>query len=76
MNDMVQQLRGAARGTDRFVRSSPWRAVGTVALAGLAAGILVSQSAEWRRRFAAGRLHAGRLPAGGNHSADSEVAGG
>lgn len=67
MNDMVQQLLGAARGTDRFVRSSPWRAVGTMALAGLAAGILVSQGAQWRQR---------RSAAGRSHRADSEVAGG
>jgi hypothetical protein len=67
MNDMVQQLFGAARGTDRLVRSSPWRAVGTMALAGLAAGILVSQGVQWRaRRSAATR----------NHEADPEVAGG
>jgi hypothetical protein len=67
MNDMVQQLLGAARGTDRFVRSSPWRAVGTMALAGLAAGILVSQGAQWRQR---------RTAAGREFRADSEVAGG
>ncbi len=67
MNDMVQQLMGAARGTDRLVRSSPWRAVGTVALAGLAAGILVSQGAQWRRR---------RSASGADQRADSEVAGG
>jgi hypothetical protein len=67
MNDMVQQLVGAAKGTDRFVRSNPWRAVGTMALAGLAAGILVSKGAQYRtRREAAAR----------GHDADSEVAGG
>lgn len=67
MNDMVQQLIGAARGTDRFVRSSPWRAVGTMALAGLAAGFLVSQGTRWRQR---------RSAAGRNSQADSEVVGG
>jgi F0F1-type ATP synthase assembly protein I len=67
MNDMVQQPVGAARGTDRFVRSSPWRAVGTMALAGLAAGILVSQGAQWRQR---------RSAAGRQTQADSEVSGG
>jgi len=67
MNDMVQQLMGAARGTDRFVRSSPWRAVGTMALAGLAAGVLVSRGAQWRQR---------RSAAGRNTLADPEVAGG
>jgi F0F1-type ATP synthase assembly protein I len=67
MNDMVQQLVGAARGTDRFVRSSPWRAVGTMALAGLAAGLLVAQGTQWRQR---------RSAAARNNRADSEVAGG
>jgi hypothetical protein len=67
MNDMVQQLLGAARDTDRFVRSSPWRAAGTMALAGLAAGFLVSQGSQWRQR---------RSAAGRNDRADTEVVGG
>jgi F0F1-type ATP synthase assembly protein I len=67
MNDMVQQLVGAARGTDRFVRTSPWRAVGTMALAGLAAGFLVTQGTRWHQR---------RSAVGRNSRADSEVAGG
>jgi hypothetical protein len=67
MSDMVQQLVGAARGADRFVRSSPWRAVGTMALAGLAAGILVSYGAKLRLRRASAASH---------RDADPEVAGG
>ena len=67
MTDMMQQLIGAARGTDRFVRSSPWSAVGTMALAGLAAGILVSHGAQWRRR---------RVASAQSDRADSELAGG
>jgi ElaB/YqjD/DUF883 family membrane-anchored ribosome-binding protein len=36
-------------GTNGFVRSSPWRAAGAVAVAGIAAGILVSRSRARRR---------------------------
>ena len=43
----------AARNTDGFVRSSPWQAVGVIALAGLATGLLVSYGARGRRRKAA-----------------------
>ena len=67
MNDMVQQLVVAARGTDRFVRSSPWRAVGTLALAGFAAGILASKDTQRRQRRTADVR---------NCNADTEVAGG
>ena len=42
----------AARATDGLVRSSPWQAVGAIALAGVAAGVLVSLSARRERRLA------------------------
>jgi ElaB/YqjD/DUF883 family membrane-anchored ribosome-binding protein len=47
------KARSAAETTDGFVRSSPWRAAGAIAVAGLAAGILVSRSARRARRRAA-----------------------
>ena len=36
--------------TDGFVRARPWRAAGAIALAGLAAGVLVSRAAQERAR--------------------------
>jgi ElaB/YqjD/DUF883 family membrane-anchored ribosome-binding protein len=51
--DRVQSLgsraKVVARNTDGFVRTSPWQAVGIIALVGLAAGVLVSYSARSRR---------------------------
>jgi len=68
--DSVQQwtskARAIAKNTDGFVRSSPWQAVGAMALAGVAAGILVSRSARRARRRAAA----------GNGDSPSEAAGG
>jgi len=46
----TSKARSAAKSTDGFVRSSPWQAAGAVALAGLAAGILVSRSARRARQ--------------------------
>lgn len=54
VSDSVQDWRSkahsAAKSTDGFVRSSPWRAVGAIALAGMAAGMLVSLSVQRARR--------------------------
>jgi len=47
------RARSAAQSTDGFVRSSPWRAAGAIAVAGVAAGILVSRSTRRARRPAA-----------------------
>jgi ElaB/YqjD/DUF883 family membrane-anchored ribosome-binding protein len=51
--DRVQSLgsraKVVAKNTDGFVRTSPWQAVGIIALAGLAAGVLVSYTARSRR---------------------------
>ncbi len=50
LTDSLQNWRSRAKGvatsTDGFVRSSPWQAVGLVALAGLAAGLVVSYGAR------------------------------
>ena len=37
------KAQAAAKSTDGLVRSNPWQSVGTIALVGLAAGILVSR---------------------------------
>jgi len=49
----TSKARGAAQTTDGFVRSSPWRAAAAIAVAGVAAGILVSRSARRAHRRAA-----------------------
>jgi ElaB/YqjD/DUF883 family membrane-anchored ribosome-binding protein len=57
LNESVQgwnsKARAMARSADGFVRASPWQAVGIIALAGLATGLLVSYGARGRRRAAA-----------------------
>jgi ElaB/YqjD/DUF883 family membrane-anchored ribosome-binding protein len=49
-NAVGSLAKSAAETTDGFVRSSPWRAAGAIAVAGVAAGILVARRA---RRHAA-----------------------
>lgn len=48
--EAVGQASAAARATDDYVEESPWRAIGIVAvvagLAGLVAGLLLSQQSE------------------------------
>jgi ElaB/YqjD/DUF883 family membrane-anchored ribosome-binding protein len=48
----TSKAKSAAKTTDGFVRSSPWQAVGAIALAGVAAGILMSRSARRARQRA------------------------
>ena len=59
--DSVQEWRAkagtAARATDGLVRSNPWQTVGAVALAAVAAGVLVSLSAQRARRARAQDLY-------------------
>ncbi len=43
------KAKAVAKNTDGFVRASPWQAVGLIALAGVAIGLLVSYSARRRR---------------------------
>lgn len=66
-NAVGSLARSAAETTDGFVRSSPWRAAGAIAVAGVAAGILVSRSARRARRRAADDA---------NNNSTSEVLGG
>jgi len=48
----ADQLTGAAKSTERYVRSKPWRAAGALAVVGLAAGLALARGARrfWRRR--------------------------
>ncbi|HLZ98911.1 MAG TPA: hypothetical protein VKP66_13310 [Steroidobacteraceae bacterium] len=44
LSSFADQLTGAAKTTERYVRSNPWQAaVGALAVAGLAAGLLLSR---------------------------------
>jgi ElaB/YqjD/DUF883 family membrane-anchored ribosome-binding protein len=52
VQDWSSKARSAAKSTNGFVRSSPWQAVGAVALVSVAAGILVSRSARRVRQRA------------------------
>jgi hypothetical protein len=61
----ADQLTGAAKSTERYVRSNPWQAAGALAVMGLAAGLaLVRGTRRIRRRRA------------GLSGAPSEVSGG
>jgi len=64
MQTWKSKAKAAARSTDGLVRSNPWQSVGTLALMGLAAGILVSRRA---RRS---------LPSEADGAAVSEMSGG
>jgi ElaB/YqjD/DUF883 family membrane-anchored ribosome-binding protein len=52
VQDWTSKARSAARRTDGFVRSSPWQAMGAMALAAVAAGILVSRGMRRARKRA------------------------
>ncbi len=62
-------LTGAAKSTERYVRSNPWQAAGALAVVGLAAGLVLSRGVllrgprRFRRRMA-------------DHSGATEVSGG
>ena len=40
---MIDEVRGAARATDGYVRDNPWTAIGIGAGLGLLAGLLISR---------------------------------
>jgi hypothetical protein len=61
----ADQLTGAAKSTERYVRSNPWQAAGALAVVGLAAGLALIRGT---RRFRNRRLNAS--------GAASEVSGG
>ena len=54
VSDWADRAQGIARSTDQYVRNSPWRTAGMVALAGLAMGYTISvlsrQDTKRRRR--------------------------
>ena len=50
---LADQLTGAAKSTERYVRSNPWQAAGALAIVGLAAGLALARSTlRFRRRRA------------------------
>jgi ElaB/YqjD/DUF883 family membrane-anchored ribosome-binding protein len=63
VSSVAERLVGRAKTTDGFVRSRPWQTAGAIALAGVAAGMLVSRA---RRRAEKDR----------NLDSTSEVSGG
>jgi hypothetical protein len=47
----ADQLTGAAKSTERYVRSNPWQSAGALAVMGLAAGLaLMRGTRKFRRR--------------------------
>ena len=47
----ADQLTGAAKSTERYVRSNPWQTAGALAVVGVAAGLaLVRGARRFRRR--------------------------
>jgi hypothetical protein len=49
----ADQLTGAAKTTERYVRSNPWQAAGALAVMGLAAGLALTRGTRWFRRRSA-----------------------
>ena len=45
----ADQLTGAAKSTERYVRSNPWQTAGALAVVGLAAGLALTRSTRWFR---------------------------
>ena len=46
----TDHLTGAAKSTERYVRSNPWQAAGALALLGLTAGLVLTRGARRFRR--------------------------
>lgn len=61
---LVDQLAAAAKSADGFVRASPWQAAAVGAVAGVAAGFLVSRGARRSRRFATDRDYLSEVTGG------------
>ncbi len=53
---LADYVAGATKAADHLVRENPWRAIGAVALAAIAVGIMVSQ----RARANSGAVERGR----------------
>jgi len=46
----ADQLTGAAKSTERYVRSNPWQSAGALAVVGLAAGLALMRGTRRSRR--------------------------
>jgi hypothetical protein len=46
----ADQFTGAAKSTERYVRSNPWQTAGALAVVGLAAGLALARGTRWFRR--------------------------
>jgi ElaB/YqjD/DUF883 family membrane-anchored ribosome-binding protein len=46
----ADQLTGAAKSTERYVRSNPWQAAGALAIVGLAVGLVLTRGTRRFRR--------------------------
>ena len=46
----ADQLTGAAKNTERYVRSNPWQAASALAVVGLAAGLALTRATRRLRR--------------------------
>jgi hypothetical protein len=66
----ADQLTGAAKTTERYVRSNPWQAAGALAVVGLAAGLLLMRGT---RRSRSGKAD---LSGAASEVSGSEVSGG
>jgi len=47
---IADQVIGAAKNTERYVRSNPWQAAGALAVVGLAAGLALARGTRRFRR--------------------------
>jgi len=61
----TDQLAGAAKTTERYVRSKPWQAVAAITLASLAAGAVVTRNVRRARRRRADTAAAASEVSGG-----------
>jgi hypothetical protein len=61
----ADQLTGAAKSTERYVRSNPWQTAGALAVVGLAAGLALMRGTRWFLRRRADLAAAASEVAGG-----------
>jgi hypothetical protein len=61
----ADQLTGAAKGTERYLRSKPWQTAGALAVVGVAAGLALVRGTRRFRRLRADRSGAVSEVSGG-----------